>query len=104
MPVPKRKRSRPRRDKRFANKGIKIKSFTECKNCKAPLACHTACSNCGFYKGRKIMAATKADRAVKRGEERQARAKRKGAMAAQAQMAAESDKVQEVAPEKETKK
>jgi len=50
------------------------------------------------------MAATKADRAVKRGEERQARAKRKGAMAAQAQMAAESDKVQEVAPEKETKK
>ena len=103
MPVPKRKRSRARRDKRFANKGIKIKSFTECKNCKSPLACHTVCSNCGFYKGVKIMS-TKAERAVRRGEKRQAKAKKKGAMAAQAQAAQKSQQVQEVAPEKEPKK
>lgn len=76
MPVPKRKRSRARRDKRFANKGIKVKSCTECSNCKTPLACHAACTNCGFYKGAKVLA-TKADRAVKRGEERQTLAKKR---------------------------
>jgi large subunit ribosomal protein L32 len=87
MPVPKRKRSRARRDKRFANKGIKVKSFTECANCKSPLACHAACSVCGFYKGIKVMA-TKADRSVKRGEERQSRAKKQ-----------QSRKATDVAPE-----
>ena len=77
MPVPKRKRSRARRDKRFANKGIKVKAFTECSNCESPLATHQVCSACGFYKGKKIMT-TKADRAVKRGEKRQAKAKKQG--------------------------
>ncbi len=84
MPVPKRKRSKSRRDKRFANKGIKVKSFTECTNCKSPLACHQACAVCGFYKGAKVMA-TKADRTVKRGDERQSRAKKQETRQAAAQ-------------------
>ena len=67
MPVPKRKRSRQRRDKRFANKGLKVKAITICNNCQDPLVPHTVCKNCGFYKGIKIMA-TKMDRAVKRTE------------------------------------
>ncbi|GEM_PF-88199 len=100
MPVPKRKRSRTRRDKRFANKGMKVKSFSECKNCKAPIATHKVCDVCGFYKGKKIMA-TKVDRAVKRGEERQARAQKKSAMAQQAQV---DGQPQEVMPEEEPKK
>jgi large subunit ribosomal protein L32 len=95
MPVPKRKRSRARRDKRFANKGIKVKSCTECANCKDPLACHQACATCGFYKGVKVMA-TKADRTVKRGEERQSRAKKQ-----QTRQAAQQ--ASEVTPETETK-
>jgi len=70
MPVPKRKRSKARRDKRFANKGMKVKSFTECKNCQVPIAPHQACSSCGFYKGSKVLD-TKIDRSIKRGKARQ---------------------------------
>jgi large subunit ribosomal protein L32 len=65
MPVPKRKRSRARRDSRFANKGIKVKAIAGCLNCKDPIVPHTACKNCGFYKGVKVLT-TKADRTVKR--------------------------------------
>ncbi len=65
MPVPKRKRSRARRDSRFANKGIKVKAITSCATCKDPIVPHTACKNCGFYKGVKVLT-TKADRKVKR--------------------------------------
>lgn len=65
MPVPKRKRSRSRRDKRFANKGMKVKAITVCRNCQEPLTPHAACKNCGFYKGVKVMS-TKMDRTIKR--------------------------------------
>ena len=65
MPVPKRKRSRARRDSRFANKGIKVKAIAGCAQCKEPIAPHTACKKCGFYKGAKVLA-TKADRKVRR--------------------------------------
>jgi len=100
MPVPKRKRSRSRRDKRFANKGLKVKSMTDCQNCKAPLPTHQACPECGFYKGVKVFA-TKADRAVKRGQERQARAKKKGMRQPEVP---QQEQPQEVTPEPETKK
>ena len=73
MPVPKRKRSRARRDSRFANKGLMVKSFTACQNCQAPLMTHHACQNCGFYKGIKVLK-TKLDRSVKRAQERQKKA------------------------------
>jgi len=65
MPVPKRKRSRARRDSRFANKGIKVKSITGCSQCNEPLIPHAACKKCGFYKGAKVLA-IKADRLVRR--------------------------------------
>lgn len=72
MPVPKRKRSRSRRDKRFANKGIKPQAITECRNCKDPILPHVACRSCGFYKGSKVIS-VKTDRSVKRAETRQAK-------------------------------
>jgi large subunit ribosomal protein L32 len=65
MPVPKRKRSRVRRDKRFANKGVQVKAITGCKTCTAPLVPHVVCASCGHYKGVKVVA-TKQDRAQKR--------------------------------------
>ena len=65
MPVPKRKRSRARRDSRFANKGIKVKAITGCANCKDPITPHAACQNCGFYKGVKVLV-TKTERKAKR--------------------------------------
>ena len=66
MPVPKRKRSRARRDKRFANWGLKVKAITVCQNCQEPLSPHQACMLCGYYKGMKVLN-TKAERADKRG-------------------------------------
>lgn len=67
MPVPKRKRSRARRDSRFANKGIKPQALAECKNCKAAQLPHQVCKECGHYKGVKILV-TKAERTLKRNE------------------------------------
>lgn len=72
MPVPKRKRSRARRDSRFANKGMKVQSITGCLNCKTPIATHQACKECGFYKGVKVLR-TKDDRLVDRAHIRQAK-------------------------------
>ncbi len=65
MPVPKRKRSRQRRDTRFANKGLTVSAFNACAQCKAIVVPHSLCKECGFYGGRKV-AITKAERAVKR--------------------------------------
>jgi large subunit ribosomal protein L32 len=77
MPVPKRKRSRARRDSRFANKGLKVKSFGECPNCQAARLPHVACRECGFYKGAKAIA-TKNERTIKRGEVRKAAVEARG--------------------------
>lgn len=84
MPVPKRKRSRARRDKRFANKGLDVKQFTACSNCAEPLATHQACTKCGFYKGHKVMK-TKLDRGIKRQETKKAQQARKPAETEQPQ-------------------
>ncbi len=72
MPVPKRKRSRPRRDSRFANKGIKPKAIASCQTCQAPLPAHIACAECGYYKGIKVLR-TKTDRMHDRGKVMQAK-------------------------------
>lgn len=87
MPVPKRKRSRQRRDKRFANKGLHIAQFCLCNNCDAPIPSHTACKECGYYKGRKVLS-TKVERSVKRDAVQDVRQKRQTALEAQAQQAA----------------
>jgi large subunit ribosomal protein L32 len=84
MPVPKRKRSRARRDSRFADKGLTPKAFSACKNCTEPLAPHQVCAACGFYKGAKVMV-TKSERSAKRLQTRSKEAERKQARAAQAE-------------------
>lgn len=89
MPVPKRKRSRARRDSRFANKGMVMHAITACKNCEAPLLPHAACHTCGFYKGIKVLN-TKVDRKIARFQTRQALAaakSKKQAVAAPAESA-----------------
>ncbi len=82
MPVPKRKRSKSRRDKRFANKGIKARAFGSCKNCNEIVQSHAICQGCGFYRGRKVIT-TKAERAGRRGEERKLRQQKLEARAPQ---------------------
>ena len=79
MPVPKRKRSKARRDSRFANKGLKVASLANCPNCRGVVVSHSVCKTCGHYKGVKVMI-TKIERGIKRGEERKSRElKKKGA-------------------------
>jgi len=77
MPVPKRKRSRARRDSRFAHKAMVMHTITACAQCAAPLLPHAACHNCGFYKGTKVMN-TKIDRKVTRMQKKQAHTAVKG--------------------------
>jgi len=69
MPVPKRKTSKSRRDKRQSCKFIRPKAFTACGNCNEPVGTHQMCRGCGFYKGRKIVV-TRQDRLVARGEKK----------------------------------
>lgn len=90
MPVPKRKRSRARRDSRFANKFIKVKTFGACPSCNEPILPHIACRACGHYKGTKVLT-PKSERAAKRSETRSAQVAR--AKAAQA-TAASSEKAE----------
>lgn len=65
MPVPKRKVSKSRRDKRQANKGITPQIVSACGNCTEPILPHQACATCGFYKGKKVLT-TKAERMAQR--------------------------------------
>jgi large subunit ribosomal protein L32 len=76
MPVPKRKRSHSRIAKAHANKRYKVKSFTECQNCKAVIRPHQVCPECGHYKGVKVLK-TKMERAMARGEARKTKETRK---------------------------
>ena len=73
MAVPKRKRSRARRDTRHANKGIQPQALGSCSHWQFVLASHQVCSQCGYYKGKKVVS-TKLDRSIKRAQARQARA------------------------------
>ena len=79
MPVPKRKTSKSRRDKRQANKGIKAKTLTVCKTCKEPVVPHQVCHNCGYYKGIKVIR-TKEERMHERGKAKQVKEEKMKAM------------------------
>ncbi|MBV8661251.1 MAG: 50S ribosomal protein L32 [Candidatus Dependentiae bacterium] len=72
MAVPKRKHSKARSRSRRTHQVEHVTSITNCLNCNTPINTHQVCASCGFYKGVKVLA-TKADRAVKRGQVRQAK-------------------------------
>ena len=56
MAVPKKKKSRSRRDKRRANHDrIAAPTISSCPECGAPVAPHITCNECGIYRGRQII-------------------------------------------------
>ena len=57
MAVPKRKISKTRRDNRRSHHALKAPNVIECPECKEPRMSHRACPSCGFYNGRKVLAA-----------------------------------------------
>ncbi|HHS13296.1 MAG TPA: 50S ribosomal protein L32 [bacterium] len=55
MPLPKRKISRSRRDKRRTHKKLSSPMVAECSHCHQPKLPHKACPNCGYYNGRLVI-------------------------------------------------
>jgi large subunit ribosomal protein L32 len=55
MPIPKRRKTKSRRDQRRANIFIKPPVLVLCKKCNQAVLPHTVCQNCGYYKGVEII-------------------------------------------------
>ena len=58
MGVPKKRTSKMRRDRRrAANSNLRTAvQVISCPKCKEPVLPHRACSACGYYKGREVVA------------------------------------------------
>lgn len=54
-PLPKRKVSKGRRDRRRTHDSLKSRKLVACPNCGEMRLPHHVCPNCGFYKGREVM-------------------------------------------------
>jgi large subunit ribosomal protein L32 len=56
MAVPKRRKSKSKRDKRRANwKITAVPGPIDCPQCTEPMLPHRVCAHCGYYKGRQIV-------------------------------------------------
>ncbi len=49
MAVPKRKQSKSRTNKRFANYTATAPTLAECPHCHQKMQAHRVCGNCGYY-------------------------------------------------------
>lgn len=56
MAHPKRKISKTRRDKRRTHDVCTPATFMECTNCGTTVLYHHVCTNCGYYRGRQVLA------------------------------------------------
>jgi large subunit ribosomal protein L32 len=55
MALPKRKKSKSKRDKRRTHQKLSGANLAECPECGEPKLPHHACPTCGQYKGRKVI-------------------------------------------------
>lgn len=55
MPVPKKKTSKSRRDKRRTHDSLKPPSTSTCPSCYEVKPPHQACPHCGVYKNREVL-------------------------------------------------
>ncbi|HEY8443261.1 MAG TPA: 50S ribosomal protein L32 [Clostridia bacterium] len=55
MAVPKRKVSKQRSNKRYANWKAEAPNLVECPQCHEPRVSHRACKACGYYDGQKVV-------------------------------------------------
>jgi large subunit ribosomal protein L32 len=54
-PLPKRKISKGRRNRRRAHDAIGAPNLVQCPNCKALRLPHRVCPACGYYRGRMVV-------------------------------------------------
>jgi large subunit ribosomal protein L32 len=54
-PLPKKKHSSGRRDRRRAHHALKTRNLVQCSNCGELRRPHHVCENCGHYQGREII-------------------------------------------------
>ncbi len=55
MAVPRHKHTRAKVGKTRMHKHINYLRLNVCPKCKKPVLSHTACLNCGFYKGKEVI-------------------------------------------------
>jgi large subunit ribosomal protein L32 len=55
VPLPKRKLSKGRRDRRRSQDALTAASLVQCSNCGEMRLSHTVCPKCGHYQGREII-------------------------------------------------
>ena len=55
MPLPKRRHSKSRRNKRRANWKLRAPAYVPCPECRKPRLPHRACPSCGFYAKRQAI-------------------------------------------------
>ncbi|MCY4487245.1 MAG: 50S ribosomal protein L32 [Deltaproteobacteria bacterium] len=54
MPVPKRRTSNSKRNKRRAHDAIAVPQWVTCSRCGAAMLRHRVCAACGYYKARPV--------------------------------------------------
>ncbi|HNZ16576.1 MAG TPA: 50S ribosomal protein L32 [Anaerolineaceae bacterium] len=54
-PLPKRKSTSGRRDRRRSHDALKARNSVVCPNCGEPRLPHRVCPKCGFYQGREVL-------------------------------------------------
>ena len=60
-PLPKRRTSSGRGDRRRSHDALKAHNTLVCSNCGETRLPHRVCANCGYYKGRKVVEVKKPD-------------------------------------------
>ncbi|HSX24681.1 MAG TPA: 50S ribosomal protein L32 [Candidatus Andersenbacteria bacterium] len=59
MAVPKKRTPSSKKGMRRSHHGRKGIGLSVCPSCKSPMLSHTACANCGNYRGRSVIAVAK---------------------------------------------
>jgi large subunit ribosomal protein L32 len=54
-PLPKRKLSKGRRNRRRAHDAIGVPKLVECGNCREKMMPHRVCPHCGYYRGKAVI-------------------------------------------------
>jgi large subunit ribosomal protein L32 len=61
-PLPKRKLSKGRRDRRRAHDALDSANLVQCSHCGEMRLPHTVCPKCGYYQGREVISMEKEEK------------------------------------------